>query len=478
MSRKNSTILVLMISSIALLIILQFLWLRSAYRDASNDFRKESGDLFRSTIIALRDTMIQRSITHIDGDSIAGLRTVKRYSFHGKPPEGTPPDSLMTFQAFEQMDARVEVIVQSSNDSIKEILDPLMRRIHRQKTPARFFIRLDADSLKKDSIRYFYQNRLKESDINVPFIVYGKSDTTTTVVTGSRPQVFSGWVPANPAFEYAVGFPEVKSFLLARITPQIAFSVFLTLITLVAFYVLYRSLISQQRLMELKNDFISNVTHELKTPVATVSVAIEALRNFNAMEDKKKTAEYLEIAKNELDRLTLMTDKILKTTVFEHQGILMENEKVDMDSVVAHVLASLRLLMVNRRIVQTFVKEGDSFLVTGSRTHLTNVLYNLIDNALKYSKDGSRISLTLKRENEHVILSVKDEGIGIPEEYRERIFEKFFRVPTGDVHNVKGYGLGLSYVKSVVSSHSGNIAVESTVGSGSTFVINLPAATA
>jgi two-component system, OmpR family, phosphate regulon sensor histidine kinase PhoR len=475
MNRKNTTILILMVSSIILLIVLQTLWLTGAYRDALNNFRKESGDLFRGTIVALHDSMIQKNIQHIDGDSALAFRSAKRLKL--RQFDAPMEDSLVTYRNFTQMDQRVEVIVQSSRDSITDLLNPIVKRLHEQKRPARFIIRLGPDSIRKDSIRLLYTAKLRASDINLPYSIYGvRTDTMRNFKMIGDPQVRSEWVRVNPAYQYAVAFPEVNSLVIRRITPQIFFSVFLTIITLGAFYVLYKNLLAQQRLMELKNDFISNVTHELKTPVATVSVAIEALRNFNAMDDRKKSAEYLEIAKNELDRLTLMTDKILKTTVFENQGILVENERVDMNTLLLHVLNSLKLLMNNRRIIHSYTKEGDVFTVIGSGAHLTNVLYNLIDNALKYSQDGSKLEITLRERENDVVLSIKDEGIGIPEEYREKIFEKFFRVPTGDVHNVKGYGLGLSYVMSVIKSHNGSIGVESAEGIGSKFIITLPRA--
>jgi signal transduction histidine kinase len=223
--------------------------------------------------------------------------------------------------------------------------------------------------------------------------------------------------------------------------------------------------------MEIKNDFISNVTHELKTPVATMSVALEALKNFHALDNPKRTTEYLEIAQNELKRLTLMTDKILKTAVYEDQGVELKIEKIDLDNLIQNVLSSLTLVFEKRRILVSYVKEGSDFHFYGGAAHLTNVLYNLLDNALKYSNDGASIDVRLTSGPEGISISVKDTGIGIAPEYQKKIFEKFFRVPSGDVHAVKGYGLGLSYVASVVKSHDGGISVESEPGKGSCFRI-------
>jgi signal transduction histidine kinase len=228
--------------------------------------------------------------------------------------------------------------------------------------------------------------------------------------------------------------------------------------------------------MQLKNDLISNITHELKTPVATVSVALEALQNFKALDNPALTQEYLTIAQNELGRLSLITDKILKTSVFEQTGLELKREQVDLEKIVQGVLASLKLVFEKHRANVSFVKQGDNFFLTGNIEHLTHVVYNLLDNAIKYSKPGCAISVSLIQNPETIQLLVEDNGIGIPEEYQQKVFEKFFRVPTGDVHDAKGYGLGLNYVASVVKAHSGTIDLKSEAGKGSTFTITLPIA--
>jgi two-component system, OmpR family, phosphate regulon sensor histidine kinase PhoR len=212
----------------------------------------------------------------------------------------------------------------------------------------------------------------------------------------------------------------------------------------------------------------------LKTPVATVSVALEALKNFKALDDPQKTSEYLDIAQSELNRLTLMTDKILKTAVFEDKGVEMKAERFDVEALVQQVLSSMKLVFEKRRTTIFYTKEGEDFLLEAGQAHITNVLYNLIDNALKYSPEDSTIEVLLKETEYKIVLSVKDNGVGIDPQFQKKIFEKFFRVPSGDVHNTKGYGLGLSYVASVIKSHRGEIHVDSELGKGSSFIVTLP----
>lgn len=284
----------------------------------------------------------------------------------------------------------------------------------------------------------------------------------------------SALVRLTPFLYYSLSFTGVREWVLNKIKPQIIFSLFITLLTIVSFYLLYRNLRLQQKLVEIKNDFISNVTHELKTPVATVSVALEALKNFDVLENPRLANEYLDIAWSEVNRLALLTDKILKTAIFESNGIKLHREHIHMDKLIDQILSSMRLMLEKSNASVAFDKQGEDFVLTGAVDHLANVIYNLLDNALKYKGGDPVISISLKEMPDTVILSIQDNGTGIPAEYKSRIFEKFFRVPTGDVHTVKGYGLGLNYVSNVVKGHGGTITVDSEMQHGSCFTIVLP----
>lgn len=302
--------------------------------------------------------------------------------------------------------------------------------------------------------------RVERSKVAVPFVPSRITFQDELIVT--------------PSGAYKVEFDHLSSFLIQKISPQIAFSIFLTILTISSFYFLYRNIRAQQKLMELKNDFISNVAHELKTPVTTVGVALEALKNFNGLDNPKLTEEYLDIAQKELSRLTLLTDKILKTAIFENKGVQFHPEPVKLDELIEQVLSSMKLVFEKQGAKLQWKKAGDNFDVMGGSVHLMSVIYNLLDNALKYSPNNPDIRVELKRESGAIVLAVQDNGLGISTEYQKKIFEKFFRVPTGDVHNIKGYGLGLSYVHSVVKAHAGKIEVESKPGEGSKFILTFP----
>ena len=464
-----------MTSSLVLLILLQALWLRNVYRTEAEHFQKETNALFRNTVLAMHDSLIQRNIEPISPVLLKKMRTQRRIVMNdsifaaNEDPLASRSDRI----------ARIEITTRAPNeDSIHSFLRPLATRMFLDDSSHTFILRLGADSLDVDSIEFYYGVALKRAGIDATFHVQSLQDEripkTKKKVLLSSGSFTSDVVRLNPVNRYAVTFDGLNSLLVREITPQILFSIFVTVLIAIAFYVMYHNLNAQQQLMKIKNEFISNVTHELKTPVATVSVALEALRNFHVLDDRARTTEYLDIAQNELSRLTLMTDKILKTAVFENRGVDIRFEKLNLDALIQEVLNSMKLVFEKRKTDLRYEKNGNDFMLDGSRAHLTNVVYNLLDNALKYSPESSGLHIALKGNVETLVLSVRDSGIGIAPEYKGRIFDKFFRVPSGDVHNTKGYGLGRSYVSSVVKSHGGKIEVESEEGKGSCFKITLP----
>jgi len=463
-----------MASSIVLLLLFQTLWLVNSYDQAYNDFRRRASDLFKGTLLEMRDSLFMKNIKQVPLDSVDGKRAMM-FAF-------TVDSTAKLNVEKRHSKGKAQIIISGKKDTISN----------------KFFLRITTDSVSNEVIRSQYQRALSKADIDLPFTIRKVMSFTPfveeDVIIGStqirkrfKPQhdafdeipadkasMTTEWMRYAPDLRYAAVFDNIRPYIYLQISPQIAFSIALTLLTSAAFLMMYRSMRSQQKLMELKNDFISNITHELKTPVTTVSVALEALRNFKGLENPQTTREYLDIAQGELNRLTILTDKVLKTAVFDKGTVNFENEQVDLSKTVDQILHSMKLIFEKQKAKVTFERQGDSFTIRGGSVHLTNVIYNLLDNALKYSLSEPQILIRLEEDANQVILKVADKGIGIPAEYKKKIFEKFFRVPTGDVHNIKGYGLGLSYVESVVRSHRGLIEVISKPGEGSMFTISLP----
>jgi len=296
-----------------------------------------------------------------------------------------------------------------------------------------------------------------------------KRDSSNAVVTD---KVFVGY---TTPYAYQAKFEDTNMYVLGKMQMQIGGSLLVLLLVAGSFIVLYRNLLAQQRLAEIKNDFISNITHELKTPIATVGVAIEALRNFNAMQSPERTKEYLDISAAELQRLSLLVDKVLKLSMFEKQQIELNKEPFDLKELMQETLKIMKLQFDKQKASVTFTSSDHSFMLEADKLHITSVIYNLLDNALKYSKNNAQIQVNLDLvDHKSIVLKVSDNGMGIAPEYQGKIFDKFFRVPTGDKHNIKGYGLGLSYVAEVIKSHKGSISVDSEPEKGSTFTVTLP----
>lgn len=487
-----------MASSLVLMVVLQVLWLRSSYERAYLDFRRETNYIFRNTLFVMRDSLISKRIQPI-GSIADTAALVMGGHFKGAASSPDMPDTtfIRNMKTMEK-GSGIQIIVTSdaSPDSIKDYVSPLTAKIQRTPGHHNFFIRFGQDTLNLDTIAHRYTVALTKAGIAVPFQVKftanrrpelfplddrmggRKNDdddnTNYRRTRFLRDTMMSDFVHVNPTDRYAASFPNVSRFLLGQITPQILFSIFLTGMTSIAFLVMYRSMRTQRQLVQLKNDFISNITHELKTPLATVSVALEAVKNFQAKNNPQLTAEYLDIAQSELNRLGGMTDKIMENSILESEGAQLPRAAFDFDEMLQQVLASMKPVFERRSATVQYIKDGSDFILDGVAINLSYMVYNFLDNALKYSPQKPNIEVTLKRNDASLVLKVRDEGVGIDQDYQKKIFEKFFRVPTGNVHNTKGYGLGLSYVANVVKSHRGNIEVESEPGKGSTFIVTLP----
>ncbi|MEO6610863.1 MAG: HAMP domain-containing sensor histidine kinase [Chitinophagaceae bacterium] len=364
-----------------------------------------------------------------------------------------------------------ESTMHGGKDSVR--IERMLPRMPRGKGDHIFNLLYGVDSLQ-DSLRLAeidsaYTRSLKEDKLDIPFSIQ-KLDSTDGADEPVFNEVTVGF--AHPV-TYRLKLGNTFPYLFRQLIQPILFSILLLGITILSFVLLYRSLLKQRRLAELKNEFISNITHELKTPIATVGVAIEALKNFNAIQDPQRTKEYLDISSNELQRLNLLVDKVLKLSMFEKKEMELKYEPVDLAGVLNEVVDSLKLQLEKHKATVSITREGD-LVVPGDRLHLLSVIFNLLDNAIKYRKEEPVIRIDLSEKEGSVRLQVSDNGIGIRPEYKDKVFDKFFRIPHGDTHNAKGYGLGLSYVAQVVKMHSGSISLESQPGTGTTFTIILP----
>jgi len=337
------------------------------------------------------------------------------------------------------------------------------------------------DSIPPATVDSAYKTELANLKRNIPYsIVFKEGDSSKASINATAKDTGSNFITSTiltgfkTPYTYTALFSKVPQYLLGKMQMQIIGSALLLLIVMVAFWALYYNLNEQRKLATIKNEFISNITHELKTPIATVTVAIEALQRFNAMDNPERTQSYLNISAAELQRLSLLVDKVLKLSMFENKSIELNKEWMDVEALINEVMSSMKLQFDKQKAVVNLHTDGNSFVINADKLHIASVVYNLLDNALKYSKNIPEITISLVHNETYIDLIVQDNGIGISKAYKDKVFEKFFRVPTDDRHNIKGYGLGLSYVAHIAHSHHGYITVDTQLGKGSTFTVKLP----
>ncbi|MET0573795.1 MAG: HAMP domain-containing sensor histidine kinase, partial [Pedobacter agri] len=271
-----------------------------------------------------------------------------------------------------------------------------------------------------------------------------------------------------------VTFPNKNSAILTNLGFTLASSVGLLLVLVFIFsYTLY-AILKQKKISEMKTDFINNMTHEFKTPVATIMIASEALKDPEVTEDKTRLKRLANIIYDENVRLGSHIERVLSIARLEKGELKMDNTAVDMNDLIVIVLDSMGLQLQKRSAVLNINTDAEKSTVYGDELHLSNVLYNLIDNANKYSAEVPEITISTRNTHKNLIIEIADKGIGMTKDQSKRIFDQFYRVPTGNLHDVKGFGLGLNYVQDIIKQANGSIKVSSEKDKGTTFEISLP----
>jgi len=460
-----------MVVAILVIVAFQVYWLRKNYQEEKHLFTVRTNLLFRETVMRL-----QASRLHLDSNINIRVQDKEGIISMTNILQEKMRDSVLPGKKLH-----TSMVITVNHGDLPSPADSNVQFQFKRSMPAGgpvfdFLRGVDSlhDSITIKDVTDRYQQALAKQKIRLPFIV-SIADTGTTmdrqIMEMEGNKVVLGFIKPRT---YQLDFVNTNWYVLKQMWQPILVSFLLVGVTIASFLLLYRNLIRQQKLTQIKNDFISNITHELKTPIATVSVAIEALKNFNALNDPLRTKEYLDISGNEMQRLGLLVDKVLKLSLYENREIALQKEQFNLAALVEEVIASMKLQFDKQHAVTTVQTTGKNFMIEADRLHMTSVIYNLLDNALKYSKQNPKMDIQITDHTNYIELAVTDNGIGIANEYRHKVFEQFFRVPGGDRHNIKGYGLGLSYVNHIVRRHQGFIEVKSTLGEGSTFTVSLP----
>ena len=340
------------------------------------------------------------------------------------------------------------------------------------------------ERISGSQVEALLKKKLYEQGVNIPFeyAVYkeGKKPIYQSENFNEyedskyfRASLFPGGI-FNKTTLISVYFPKEGKHIFNSIGIMGGSTLLITLFIVMMFTLAIYIVFKQKRLSEMKNDFVNNMTHELKTPISTISLASQMLNDRSIPDEQKNLSHISRIIQTESKQLGFQVERVLQMAIFDHGELKLKVEDVDLHDIIETVAQNFLLQVDKREGRLEFLPEAEDAVIEGDFMHITNVISNLIENAMKYTQRTPEIKIITRTENSSVVVSVIDNGIGISKEDQKRIFDKFFRVPTGNVHNVKGFGLGLSYVKLIVEQHHGRIKLKSDPNKGSQFDIHLP----
>jgi two-component system, OmpR family, phosphate regulon sensor histidine kinase PhoR len=368
-----------------------------------------------------------------------------------------------------------EILIHNNDSSF--LVDPV------KKVTENYFQVAINDTLNPFYLESLLKSEFLKQELNIDF-EYGIYDcfsdsvifkkTIMLAVDGSNSETSAPQIKWDRDGHYfGVYFPNRNKAMISQMSFWLLSSLFL-LVVIVFFAYTISVILKQKRLSEIKNDFINNMTHEFKTPISTISLSAEVLMKPEILKDKERLLSYAQIIHSENNRLKNQVERVLQIAMLDKE-ITLDKTKVNVHQLVKNIATSFELTFKERNALVNFDLAATKFEVLADEIHLANILQNLIDNAIKYSyKSEPQITIKTKSKLNSIQISVRDNGIGIAKENIKLVFDKFYRVPTGDVHNVKGFGLGLNYVKTMIEEHNGSVTVDSKLGNGALFTLRLP----
>lgn len=339
------------------------------------------------------------------------------------------------------------------------------------------------DRISKEKLSKLLEEALLEYDVITPFEFSIYSNGLATKVQSDNFKFDEDGTYSIPVFKdnegnekyvLMVEFPNKEKFLFSELVGISILSIIFTLVIIIAYTSALSQLMRQRQISEIKTDFINNMTHEFKTPIATINLALDAIKNPKVIEDKEKVYRYLQMIRDENKRMHAQVENVLRISKLEKKELDIAKESNNIHEIIEDAIEHVNLIIEDRGGNITAQLNATRTTVLINDVHFTNVIVNILDNAIKYSTDSPVIEVNTENINDFVLIKIKDNGIGMSKAAQKRIFEKFYREHTGDVHNVKGHGLGLAYVKRIIEDHNGQIYVDSEKGKGSTFTIKLP----
>jgi two-component system, OmpR family, phosphate regulon sensor histidine kinase PhoR len=437
-------------------------------KEDSNTFRWEVSDSAAPGNHVNIRSIPRRSPNHIE---------LKADSFEIKVTTGRP-GSKFSFEPNYKRKKLLDTLIHKKKILVKDVVTEMVR-INPSKPINERIKKRELDKVLKDEFSkrgidlQFGFGVKKESSPNF-LIIKEKKDSAQLADSRHITLLFPDEFFQEPN-QLAVFFPQKNQYLLGKILYLLALALILIMVIVVLFYRSVQMYLKQKKLTDVKNDLINNITHEFKTPLSTISLACEALNEPELINNSSSVTKYSEIIKEENSRLQTMVESILNAAVMEKDTFEIQFERVDAHELISRCANKFSGNTDKNKCFIEFDLRADAHFIMGDSFHLYNVFTNLLDNAVKYCSASPRIKIESSSIGGTLTIKVSDNGIGIPKELHQKIFESFYRVPTGNIHNVRGNGIGLSYVKKIINTHKGTITVESGAGSGSIFIITLPA---
>jgi two-component system phosphate regulon sensor histidine kinase PhoR len=311
------------------------------------------------------------------------------------------------------------------------------------------------------------------SQVNYSFAM-GKYDKYKSEIMNSQHIVSLDCLFKSGKYQLAIYTPGQKNLILYRLLGWLLLSALFIIATIFSYYYTIVTLLRQKKLSEMKTDFVNNMTHEFKTPISTISLASEMLLKPNVYESAEKTKKYAGIIFDENVRLENQVEQVLQITILDKENTKIRPSTIDIHKIIQKLAENFKLSVKDRNgSLKTSFNAEDS-VIEADRVHVVNMVSNLLDNAIKYSPDAPEIHIQTKNYKEGILVCVQDKGMGISHEFQKQIFKKLYRIPTGNLHDVKGFGLGLYYTKTMIEAHGGTIHVKSDIGKGSSFELYFP----
>jgi len=437
------------------------------------DFFFQQIDTINNEILTFRQSIVENSFkTQM---SPFDTTTVDFKTFLGR--EETQIEKIeFVSKDFKELSPKDRVVKAGSLDRYDKLeLDKLFKNI-----VSRIPIN---NRVSNNEIRLNLDNELRARNIDTKFEFGVFSDDLITKVKSKKfkgDKSYSYKVPlfvdndGNNDYDLYVSFPDKKKYILATMANILLLSALFILIIILAFASALYQLIKQKQISEIKTDFINNMTHEFKTPIATINLAIDSIKNPKILGDNDKVLRYAEMIRQENKRMHAQVENVLRISKLEKNQLDLSKDVLNLHDIVDNAIAHVDLIINDRDgyIKKHYYAKQSEVLVSGF--HITNVITNILDNAIKYSDDAPKIDIYTENAGNNIVLKIQDQGIGMNKNVQRKIFNKFYREQTGNIHNVKGHGLGLSYVKSIVEKHQGTVYVESEKGIGSTFIVKIP----